>query len=160
MTQGVVESLRKDRTGLKVAGKWYGGEAQLNVNQGDTVELELDQSIPDKFGNPSLVNVTILKKAQNPFKGGGNGGTTPPLRSKNYEARTHQMPQDPETQKRITRSHALTTAVAILGNGGDLEEYIRLANRIAQYTVDGALQARAKPPVSKRETSEEFDIDL
>lgn len=156
--QGLVQSLKKDRTGLKVNDKWYSGEAKLDVNSGDTIEYDIDPANPDKFGNPSLKSVTVTQKAQNPFRGGGNAGTTAaPARSNTYTPRT----QDPETTARIARSHAITTAVAILGQDQGLKTYVDLADKIKAYTETGSLAAaKAKPKAAKEDTLDDLLEDL
>lgn len=146
--KGEVQSLKKDRTGLKLNDKWYGGENTLTVNQGDEVALELDQGNPDKFGNPSISTVTILKKATNPYAKGSNGGAANNGNGTYSKGGYGSYPkkeftprqQDPDTQSRIARSHAITTAVAHLNGLGkkySFDEAFNLAEKVKEYTETG-----------------------
>lgn len=142
---GLVQSLKKDRTGLKLDnGKWYGGAQGLSFNKGDKIELELDEQNKDDFGNPSISHVKLLAKAPNPFnnanfKGGNSFGSKPAFKSFN---------NDPETQERIARSHAITTAIAFLGLQGkknpSLQEAFSLAEQIKAFTAGDKLASPAK----------------
>lgn len=152
--RGKVESLLKDRTGVKLNGKWYKGESKLNLNKDDEITLSLDPTNLDSYGNPTISSIEKHSSAPNPFKGGGNKGTFQP------------RPQDPDTQTRIARSHAITTAVAILqGQGADLtlSKATALAEKIRVYTETGQLPtetAKAAGPAKKPKVeSSDFSLD-
>jgi hypothetical protein len=155
---GVVESLKKDRTGLKLDnGKWYGGSQGLTLNKGDKVELALDEATKDSFGNPSIAHVKVLHKAPNPYNNGsykGNNQGKPPTAYKT----TGSSFNDPDTQSRIARSHAATLAESVLSRaGGDLkkatkevEKVFELAEKIKSYTEGSK---KTTPPSTTSDTS-------
>lgn len=168
---GVVESLRKDRKGLKLDdNKWYGGwEGELKLNKGDEVELILDDEFLDDYDKPSIVAAKRLKAAPKPqfsgngqasWKGNGTAGAKP-------KSAWQPSKGDPETQDRISRSHAVTLANSILERtGGDLNKakvelakVVELSQMVKDFTTSGTFDFPTTKAKSATKTKPNLELD-
>lgn len=140
--QGKISAAAKSGKGFKLAGQdnWYNSDTPL---------LDL------KFGDTVVLNLNTDGRIAS-FEKQANGKAAPAKFNSSPKANNYTRPMDnPDTQSRIARSHAVTTAVAILGPKKLLKEYIELADTIKSYTETGQL-SEAPTPASKNKAINEL----
>lgn len=72
ITDQVVASCKKDRTGVKLGDTWFSGREVLQVNKGDTVSLQYTEN--GNFKNIVAGSFQVTAKGQYSGGSGGNSG--------------------------------------------------------------------------------------
>lgn len=142
--QGVITYAAAHGKGFKVddGENWINSKKPLGLKKGDKVTLHLDDE--------GLIE-SYDKEGGKTFAKGSNGAAGPGKSS--FQRSEFRQKTDPEEAKRISRSHAVTAATSIIGQGEKLETYINLASRIAHWTETGNMPPLHGRPEPKKTTN-------